>query len=132
MAYTRALNAPTQFGDPLVLSVVGTASTAATDLPVKVPWNNVDLVYAYWVLTTIIDTGDCAFKIEDSGTTVATATITESECAVGDVGDFSMTAGVHGNRINLLNTDTMNIEIDGASGNGQFTIYMYFEPSAYA
>jgi hypothetical protein len=124
MAYTRSLNAPTQFGDPLVVSVVGTCSTAATDLPVKVPWNNVDLVYAYTVLTTIIDTGDCAFKIEDGtgGTTVATATITQSGCAVGDIDELT----------NLQNTDVMNVEIDGASGNGQFTLWMYFEPSQYA
>jgi hypothetical protein len=109
MAYTRGLNAATQFGDPLVLSVVGTASTAATDLPVKVPWNNVDLVYAYTVLTTIIDTGDCAFKIEDGtgGTSVATATITQSGCAVGDIDEFTMVAGPTATtaRTNLLNTD---------------------------
>jgi len=132
MAYTRALNAATQFGDPLVLSVTCTASTAATNLPIKVPWNNVDLVYAYSVLTTIIDTGDCVVLLQDgaAGTTIGTITITESGSAVGDIDEFTLAAPA--NRTNLLNTDIINVNIDGASGNGQFTIYMYFEPGQYA
>jgi hypothetical protein len=132
MAYTRAMNAATQFGDPLILSVVCTASTNETNVPIYVPWDNVDLTYAYVVLTTIIDTGNCQVDLEDGagGTDIGNVTIVESGCAVGDVTEVTLANPA--NRKNLLNSDTINIEIDGASGNGQFIVYMYFEPSEYA
>ena len=133
MAYTRALNAATQFGDPLVLSMVASLSNAETNVSVKVPWNNVDLVYAYCVLTVIPTTTDVTLLLEidaADGTTIGTATITESGSAVGDVNEFTMASA--SDRTNLLNTNIINVSIDGGADAGQMVVYLYFEPSAYA
>jgi len=135
MAYTRGLNAASQFGDPLILTCTVNVSNAETNVPIKVPWDNVDLTYAYTITTTVIDTGDCALILEidaADGTSLATATIANSGTAVGTIDEFSMTAGNHASRMNLLNSNIINLSVDGSSGNGQFVLYLYFEPSQYA
>jgi hypothetical protein len=133
MAYTRALNAATQFGDPLVLAVTGNILSAETNVPVKVPWDNVDLTYAYTVVTVITTTGDCTVDLEidaAGGTQIGTATIAYSGCAVGDVDELTLSAPA--SRKNLLSSNIINVEIDGGANAGQFVLYLYFEPSEYA
>jgi len=133
MAYTRAMNAATQFGDPLVVTATINISNAETNVPIKVPWDNVDLTYAYTVLTTIPTTSDVALLLEidaADGTTIGTATITESGSAVGDVDEFTLSAA--SSRKNLLNSNIINVSIDGGADAGQFVLYLYFEPSEYA
>jgi hypothetical protein len=132
MAYTRALNAATQFGDPLVLSVTANIMTAETNLPIKIPWDGVDLTYAYAVTTTITTTGDCTIvlnKTSSAGTVIGTATITESGSAVGDIDEIALVAAA--SRTNLLNSDIINIKLDGAADAGQIVVFLYFEPSQY-
>lgn len=133
MAYTRALNAATQFGDPLVLAVTVNILSAETNVPVKVPWDNVDLTYAYSVATVVTTTGDCTLLLEidaADGTTIGTATVAYSGAAVGDVDEFTLSAP--SSRKNLLNSNIINISIDGGANAGQCVIYLYFEPSEYA
>ena len=133
MAYTRAMNAATQFGDPLVIPVVVALSNAETNVSVKVPWDNVDLTYAYSVVTVIPTTGDVTLLLEidaADGTQIGTATLTESGIAVGYVAEFTLSAA--SSRTNLLNTNIINLSIDGAADAGQAVVYLFFEPSAYA
>lgn len=133
MVYTRAMNAATQFGDPLVLAFTANITNTEANYNIKVPWDNVDLTYAYTVLTTVPDTGDCALLLEidaADGTTIGSATITQSGSAVGNIDEFTLAAA--SSRKNLLNSNIINLSVDGASDVGQFVLYLYFEPSEYA
>ena len=134
MAYTRAMNAATQFGDPLIVPVCVTNTIAETNIPVKIPWNNVDLTYAYSVATVAVDaTGDMVVVLNNGssgGTVIGNLTIACTD-AVGDIDEVTLAAPA--SRKNLLNSDSINIKVDGsAAAAGQVMLYLYFEPSEYA
>ena len=131
MAYVRQM-LPTRPGpgDPGVLWVYLQNSAAETNCTVKVPWDNVELVYGYTYVATAIDaTANCEIDLElnaAGGTELGTATIAKS-AAVGTVGDITIDTS---NKTPLGNGNAINVEVDGsASAAGAVMVYLYFEPA---
>lgn len=132
MAYTRRTSGPIRPGpgDPGVIWAHFLNSAAETNMAVKVPWDDVELVYAYMYNTVAIDaTGTATIDLElnaAGGTQLATATLAKSG-AIGTVTELTMDPTA---RTPLSNKSSINIEIDGsASAAGACMIYLYFEPA---
>ena len=135
MTYTRKRNPGCPLPvEPQVLSIeLANLTDTAIDIPVYVPWKNVELTYAYSVCTAAVDTsGDLGLKFElnaASGTSLGVMTIPVSTTAGTQV---DWTAGT-ATQLSSDNTsiDAVNIEYDGnsgaGSGKGTFTVFMYFE-----
>jgi hypothetical protein len=136
MAYTRQKEAACPvLSDPGVVSAYIPISTGETNVPVRVPWNNCKLVYAYTTFVSNeaaagLDGGDCTLKLEldaADGTELMGITIANA-AAVGDVdeGTVSSDAACSG----LTNQSTVNVSVDGHASTtlGGFNIYLYFEP----
>ena len=130
MAYSRRMDVTRPGpGDPGVLWVYMQNSAAETNCTVKVPWDDVELVYAYTYVATAIDaTGDCEIDLElnaAGGTELGTITIAASG-AVGTIDEATMSAA----RAPLGNGNSINVEMDGsASAAGAVMVYLYFEPA---
>lgn len=131
MAYTRKREPGCPLPvEPQVLAVSLINSAAAADYPIYVPWKNVELTYAYSVVTSAIDnTGSVSVKFElnaASGTSLGTMTVAQNASA-GTLADWTAGTASHLSSDNT-SIDAVNIEVDGsATGTGEFTIFMYFE-----
>ena len=132
MAYTRQTpDSDTVCNNPGLVSHLCNNSAAETNMALKVPWDNVNLVYGYTAVTTAIDaTGSTTIDLEltkAGGTAIATQTIAKS-AAVGTITEFTFNEPLVAK--GLDRKSTINVEIDGsATGSGQFMLYLYFEPN---
>ena len=131
MAYTynKDKRCPLQC-EPGVLSIRIPNSAAEVNIPVYVPWKDVELMYAYTVCTTSIDaTGHMEIDLEvnaSGGTEIGTAQVAASS-SPGDIDEFTITAGT---RLDYADAgiDAINVEVDGSStGTGAVQLYLYFE-----
>ena len=102
----------------------------ASNVPIYVPWRDVELVFAYTSISTAIDSGDGVAitlqKDASGGTTLGAITIAAS-AAVGDIDEATMTPGT---RLDYRDSgmDAVNVKVNGdASPAGAFNIYLYFE-----
>jgi hypothetical protein len=116
--------------EPAVLSCHLVNSTAATDVPVYVPWKRCKLVYAYAVVTEAIDaTGAMEIDLElnaADGTEFASISVSGSS-SVGDIYEATIASYPHFDRDDA-SYDAVNVEIDGsAAAAGSVMLFMYFE-----
>ncbi|MHA2084995.1 MAG: hypothetical protein ACXABD_14650 [Candidatus Thorarchaeota archaeon] len=131
MAYTpKVLPIRPGPGHPGLIWCYCNNSAAETNIALKVPWSNVELVYAYTYVTAAIDaTGACEVDLElnaAGGTELASAQIAKS-AAVGTIDEFTFVSTA---RTPLSNKNSINVEIDGsAAAAGGFMLYLYFEPA---
>jgi len=117
-------------GDPGVIWCLVNNSAAETNIALKVPWNDVELVYAYTAVSTIIDnTGAAVIDLElnaAGGSLLATQTVAKNS-AVGTITEFTFDPNI---RSPLSNKNSINVEVDGsATGTGQWMVFLYFEPA---
>ena len=136
MAYTRLKepNCPIP-ADPGVICTYVPLTQAESNVPVKVPWNSCQFVYAYSTYVSdetsgILDKGDCEIDFEldaADGTELMSITVA-SGSAVGTIDEATVSDALACTGLN--NQSTIMIEVDAAltSTLGGFNIYMYFEP----
>jgi hypothetical protein len=128
MAYTRQSDA-VALHDPLVLHHY-VKNSNQSDVSIRVPWDDVKLVYIYSIVETAIDgNGDCVLTFEfnaAAGTEIATMTVATS-AAVGDIDEATFSDRL--NQPVFWNGSAVNIDINGdSSPAGALNIYFYFEP----
>lgn len=138
MAYSRQKSAACPIpADPGIVATYITLTTAEINVPVKVPWDKVKLVYAYSVFmpSTVaggaLGGGDWEIDLEldaASGTELMSITITNA-AAVGTVDEATFSSEADCD--NLMDTNTIIIESDGhaSATSGAAMVYLYFEPS---
>jgi hypothetical protein len=117
------------------VSVYIPITTAESNVPVKVPWDNTKLVYAYTTFVSnnagaVLDGGDCLITLEKDaadGTALGTITIANG-AAVGDVDEVDTTAVAAARGLN--SSSVVNVAVDGNTSTtlGAFNLYLYFEP----
>ena len=135
MAYTRKMDRRCPLPvEPGVVSVHLVNSVAETNVPVMVPWKNVQLAYAYTVVTEAIDaTGAMEIDLEldaAGGTEMMSITVAGSS-AVGDIDEatVSSASACKGLSYDETSKDYVVCEIDGsAAAAGSVMLYMFFEP----
>ena len=135
MAYTSnyqpSMSIPVE---PAVLGPIRLARAAGDlNVPVKVPWKNCKLVYAYVVTTTVVATADFEVDLEldaASGTEMMSITVANSGSAVGTVTEATLSNQEACEWLDRDNADrdTINIEAEASAGAGVLDLYMYFEP----
>jgi len=137
MAYTREMTeAYPGPGDPGVVPILINASVAGSSAPstvaIKVPWNNVKLVYGYTAITTLVNSkASLILTITDGTTTLLSGTLAKS-AAVGTVADLTVATSALANiaRDSLTNASTLTVShYGGSSAAGQVMLYLYFEPA---
>ncbi|MHA2084996.1 MAG: hypothetical protein ACXABD_14655 [Candidatus Thorarchaeota archaeon] len=138
MVYTREMAQPAYPGpgDPGVIAALLNHSVAGSSAPstvaLKVPWDNVRLVYGYTAVTTALNSkGSLVLTVTDGTTTLESGTIAAS-AAVGTVADLTEATSRSANiaRDNLTNASTLTLSWYGAaSATGQVMVYLYFEPA---
>ena len=137
MAYTREMAvAYPGPGDPGVIAAVLNQSVAGSSAPssvaLKVPWDNVKLVYGYTAVTTALNSkATLVLTVTDGTTTLESGTIAKS-AAVGTVADLTQATSTAANiaRDNLTNASTLTCSwYGGSSATGQIMVYLYFEPA---
>ena len=119
--------------EPAVIHAVINNSIAATEIAIKVPWDNCKLVYIYSLVAVAIDgDGDMVIKFEKDaagGERLADMTVATS-AAVGVLDEATLTktpAGIKA-RQELNHNNIINVEVDGSTtGTGQINLYLYFE-----
>ena len=134
MAYTRFTshdqNTPVPC-DPGVLCAYVANSSAESNVPVYVPWDNCQLVHAIAVVTGAAIDGTGAMEIDleldaASGTEMMTISVAASS-AVGDIDEVTISSRAACQ--NLKNGNIVMIEVDGsADATGGANIYLFFEP----
>jgi hypothetical protein len=133
MAYTREKPAACPIpADPGVVSLLINSPAVGSSAPVstilEVPWDNVKLVYAYTVVTTLCGSqGDIEIDLDNAaGTEMATITVA-ADAAVGVVDEATISS--HAAADDLNDSDTVTVAVfDASSMTGQVMLYMYFEP----
>lgn len=131
MAYTRKTSKRCPLPvEPVVLSCHLVNTVAETNVPISIPWEDVELVYAYTVCTEAIDaTGAMEIDLElnaAGGTELATITVAGSS-AVGDIDEATISTR---SRLSYNDTsyDAVVAEVDGsAAADGSVMLFMYFE-----
>jgi hypothetical protein len=136
MAYTRE-NAPAMPGpgDPGIISHpltnIASGSSSPDSVVLKVPWNNVKLVYGYTAVTTLIDSNaDMIITVTDGTTTLLSVTGAKSD-AVGHITDCTVATSAAANlaRRHLTNASTLTVSwYGGGSSSGEVMLHLYFEP----
>jgi hypothetical protein len=115
-------------GDPGVIWHVINNSAAETNIPIQVPWDDVELVYAYTAVQTIID-NTAAVEIDlelnaAGGTELASLSIAKNS-GVGTITEFTMNPET---RTVLARNSSIVVEVDGSStGTGRLNLFLYFE-----
>ncbi len=128
MAYTRQSDA-VALHDPLVLHQF-VKNSNQSDVAVRVPWDDVKLVYIYSIVETAIDgNGNCVITFEfnaAAGTEIATMTVALSS-GVGTIDEATFSDRL--NQPVFWNGSVVNMDINGdSSAAGALNIYFYFEP----
>ncbi len=124
--------------EPGVLSLAISNSSAATDIPVYIPWKNCELVYAYTVVTTAIDaTGgmEVDLELDTAGGTEMMSISIAGSASVGDIDEATISSAAACKNLDRddADRDAVNVEIDGsADAAGAAMLYMYFESTGYA
>jgi hypothetical protein len=107
------------------------ASSTPVDIELKVPWDNVKLVYGYSIIT-VVNSSHATFNVDielttAGGTAMATMAPAKSD-AVGTVTELTISDPA---ACGDLNDDSiLNLEVTGTSSStGQMMLYLYFEPT---
>jgi len=134
MAYTRTQPSACPVpADPGMVSILVNQVAAASpvDIELKVPWDNVKLVYGYSIIT-VANSGHATFNVDvelatAGGTAMATMAPAKS-AAVGTVTELTISDPAACDDLN--DGSIINLEITGASSaTGQMMMYFYFEPT---
>ena len=128
--YKNKKRCPLKQCEPAVL-MCKIKNADSENLPIYVPWSDVELTYAYTIVTTAIDgNGDCVLTLKrdsSSGTTIGTITIATS-ATVGTLDEISITN--RNVRLDYADSgmDAVNVGVNGdSSPSGEFDLYLYFE-----
>jgi hypothetical protein len=116
----------------MVLEITVNNSAAETNIPIWIPWDEVDLDHITAVVTTIIDTTgamEVDFELDAAGGTELMTISAAAAAAVGTEYDATVTTKAACNNLgrNQSARDRIVIEVDGsATGTGQLHIRMFF------
>jgi len=134
MAYTRQkVSACPVPADPGMVSILlnQVAAASPVDIELKVPWDNVKLVYGYSIIT-VKNNSKATFNVDvelttAGGTAMATMAPAKS-AAVGTVTELTISDDAACDDLN--DGSIINLEVTGAaSAVGQMMLYLYFEPT---
>lgn len=138
MAYTATKH--DQYRIPCEPAVIGpirvTRTTGDLNIPVRIPWKNCRLAYAYAVTTTVVATENFTIDFElaeAAGTAMGTVVALTASSAIGDIAEATLVPAACGN----LNRDdsarrVINLEVNThTSAAAAADIYLYFESDSF-